>query len=281
MIVAVVRAWTTPPASNVSATSAMATVATVTGIASAGSAGCRLRATGTGRQGEADDHGDAGRWMMVQRHVCHRLPSARWSAAVAVSTATCAATCCASACATASADRSSDVTSVSPASYRSRMMRRLSRACATASRPTASLARAASSFATAMCTSSRAAVSVLVAFECASRGLVARLGEPRLVGKSVEHVHACDRPDDPARGAAVPGAAVEFPATLRRHLREERRAGRRLARAGELLLECRERHIGPVLERLGFERREIGGIDVTAAGADSSRNTSPSGSPIT
>ena len=39
MIVAVVRAWTTPPASNVSAMSAMATVATVTGIGVAASAG--------------------------------------------------------------------------------------------------------------------------------------------------------------------------------------------------------------------------------------------------
>ena len=54
MIVAVVRAWTTPPASNVSAMSAMATVATVTGIGAAALGGCRLRAARTGRQDEAE-----------------------------------------------------------------------------------------------------------------------------------------------------------------------------------------------------------------------------------
>ena len=58
MSVAVVRAWTTPPASNVSAMSAMATVATVTGIGRARVGRCRLRAARTGRQGEADDEGD-------------------------------------------------------------------------------------------------------------------------------------------------------------------------------------------------------------------------------
>ena len=49
-----------------------------------------------------------------RRHVGHRLPSARSSAAVSVSTATCAALCCVSACTTASAARSSDATSVKP-----------------------------------------------------------------------------------------------------------------------------------------------------------------------
>ena len=39
------------------------------------------------------------------------------------------------------------------------------------------------------------------------------------------------------------------------------RARRRLGRAGELFLQRRELHVGPVLERLGFERREIGRID--------------------
>ena len=47
---------------------------------------------------------------------------------------------------------------------------------------------------------------------------------------------------------AVPGAAVEFPATLRRHLREKGGARRRLGRTGELFLQRRELHVGPVLD---------------------------------
>ena len=65
-------------------------------------------------------------------------------------------------------------------------------------------------------------------------------------------------PTTQLEAAGVPGAAVEFPAALRRHLREKRGARRRLGRAGELLLQRRELHVGAVLDRLGLERREIG-----------------------
>ena len=101
----------------------------------------------------------------------------------------------------------------------------------------------------------------LLALECAPRGLIARLREPRLVGKSVEHVHACDRPGGPARGAVVPGPAVDsHPPWADTCGRKALRAAV-LACAGLLLPECCERHIGPVRERLGFERGKLGGVD--------------------
>ena len=65
MIVAVVRAWTTPPASNVSAMSAMATVATVTGIGAAASAGVVFapleQAAASDEASDGHDDGDAAR----------------------------------------------------------------------------------------------------------------------------------------------------------------------------------------------------------------------------
>src|SRR4029078_4664401 len=91
--------------------------------------------------------------------------------------------------------------------------------------------------------------------------LVACLGEPRFVSESTEQIDACHRPNYPARGATGPGARVDLPSALRGDLWEKRRAGSRLVRACKVLLECCDPDVWTFFQRLGFERREIGGID--------------------
>ena len=122
VIVAVVRACTTPPESIALATSVIATWAMVTAMGSAasdgGGGGRASRASGQ-RGARQECRRDARNDDVISRgdlfHV-HGLPIARWRVAVAVSTFTRAAVCWASACCTASAERSSMANSVRPLS---------------------------------------------------------------------------------------------------------------------------------------------------------------------
>ena len=266
MIVAVVRAWTTPPASKVSATSATATVAVATGIGAADVGGRRFRAESNRPSGRSRRRPEDG--ATAARDVCRlaimcviAFPRLRSSAAVSVSTATCAAVCCVSACTTASDARSSDATSVKPgliavADDPPALTRLRHRGAADRFAGAGRVEPSDGDVHVEACGGLR-----LVAVEGASRRLFARFDEPRLVREAMEYVDARHSPHDPARGAVFQAPPFHSQPPCADHLRQECGARRRLARGGELFLQRRELSRRAVLERFRFERREISDVD--------------------